>query len=267
MKYDIKEYTPVFDIHYKKEYAMMQERVVAEKIMKLLNDNKYDDIERFEQAMPSYSYFLKECNMDNVVMFFGKRFDDEEFRLIINNIKELTKEKLKFNSENIKTTKFENTNIRTFDNVEQDKTHYIVDDISDTPIEKQLEEKQKESSEFQTIDKDVNTSRMIDDMEKHQKESLNLQFLNDINKEILTNEELEKYNMAVEYQIYNDKIIRLDVTRGIISDEEDNIFKIENKEGIISIIDENGEKIYPDEEQKQTQTQYVYKLDMPNTAA
>lgn len=124
MKYDIKEYTPVFDIHYKKEYAMMQERVVAEKIMKLLNDNKYDDIERFEQAMPSYSYFLKECNMDNVVMFFGKRFD-----------------------------------------------------------------------------------------------------------------------------------------------EEDNIFKIENKKGIISIIDENGEKIYPNEEQKQTQTQYVYKLDMPNTAA
>ena len=256
MIYDIKEYKFSFDTPIKRE----QERAIVEKIMNLLNNNKYDDLERLIEANESYDTFLRKQHMDTVVKHFGNTLREADFKEILENMRQLTKDKQSFNTDDIKTTTIDNKDYSTYKNEELNKTNYVVNDSSKT-LEEQLKDKQQTSSEFQTADQDVNTGRMLEDMEKNEKESLNLHYINDINKDILNNEELEIYNAAVNYQISNNTVIRVDIEKGIIVDPDDNIIKIENKNGVITLKDGKEEK--PQEIEQEIA--YTKVLTMPNT--
>ena len=73
MKYSKKEYICVFDTPIKKA----QELAIACKIMDLLNNNKYDNIEEFYERNKSYQDFLKNCRMETAIKHFGNTLNED----------------------------------------------------------------------------------------------------------------------------------------------------------------------------------------------
>lgn len=254
MVYNIKEYKFLFDTPSKKE----QELAVANKIMDLLNKNKYDSLGDFIRRTPTYQGFVKENNMDNVLKHFGNTLNEEDFRKIITNLNELTNAKQNFEKDNIKTTNLGDDEYNTFKG--EDKTYFIDNSISDKSIEDQMKSLQTQSQSFQTSDIQKNTENMFKELERSKKESLNLQYLNEININNLNQEQRELFQAALNYQLDTNKTIRIDLKNSIIIDENDNIMKIENKEGNYSIIidQDNTEKSDINSETiKQPQKQFV----------
>ena len=238
MKYDIKEYEFKFDTPIARE----QEKAVVQKIMDLLNNKKYDDLEKFFELNADYNTFLKQQHMDVVVKHFGNTFTDEDYKIIIENLRELTKQKSSFNTEDIKTTQIGDQSVSTYENPELDKTHYLINNNQNKTIEEELKDKQTTSAEFQTADEDVNTGRMMQEMEEKEKESLQLHYLNEINTDLLNEEERGIFNAAANYQLTTNESIQVDVSRGVIVNKDGEIYHISKEDGVFEIRNGDGEK-------------------------
>ena len=76
---------------------------------------------------------------------------------------------------------------------------------------------------------------------ERKKEGLNLNYLHEINYDLLNNEEKLLFQVANDFQQSIDEVIRVDLKKGIIVDEQDNIMEIAKNNGEFSIIkEENG---------------------------
>ena len=100
MVYIYKEYTHIFDTPAKME----QESVIVNKIMELLNKNKYDNIYDFINRNQTYQDFLKNNELENVVRHFGNTLNEADFKMIQDAMVKLTEKKRTFEKENIKTS-------------------------------------------------------------------------------------------------------------------------------------------------------------------
>lgn len=236
MVYNFREYEPIFDTPSKRE----QELAVARKIMDLLNKNKYNNIEEFISKNMNYQDFIKKNRMENVIKHFGNSLTEEDFTQIKNRIFELTKSKQNFEKETIKTTNIDDKEYNSFKG--KDKTYFLDNSISNSSIEEEMKGIQNKNQQFQTSDVRKNTENMFKELEDRKKESFNLQFLNDINIQMLNNKHRNFFIAAVEYQKRSGHIIRIDLNRGIIVDEEDNIKKIENENGIFFVKETDNSK-------------------------
>ena len=243
MVYNFKEYKPIFDTPAKRE----QELAVARKIMDLLNKNKYDDLEEFIKRTNSYQDFLKYNNMTNVVKHFGNTLNEENFTRILENLRVLTKNKKDFEQENIKTTNIENKQYVSFEG--QDNTYFIDNSRTDNSIEAQMKDLQPTEEQFQTSDIRQNTENMFKELEQNKKESLKLNYLHEINFELLNNEQKQIFQAANNYQQNIEGIIRIDIERGIMVDEENTIMKIEKENGkyVVKLDDKEKEKQIPEQ--------------------
>lgn len=222
MKYIQKEYIHVFDTPAKKE----QESIVSYKIMDLLNKNKYNNIYDFIEKNKTYDEFLNKNELENVVKHFGNTLNEEDYKKILNQIVKLTEEKKSFQNESIKTTNIDNEQYVSYEG--NDKKFFLDNSNANLSIERELEELQQTQNEFQTSDKKQNTENMFKELEENKKESLELRYLHDINKELLNEKELELFDIANKYQQNTDDVIRIDIKRGLLIDKSDNIFKIED---------------------------------------
>ena len=228
MIYNFKEYVTTFDTPMKRQ----QELAVARKIMDLLNKNKYDNLEEFIAKNSNYQEFLKKNNMQTVVKHFGNTLKEDDYIKILENLKTLTKKKQDFDQENIKTTNIDDKQFNSYK--VKDKTYFIDNSGSDKAIEKQMKDLQPTEQNFQTSDVTKNTENMFKELER-KKEGLKLSYLNEINYDMLNNEEKLLFQIANNYQQNIQGIIRIDLQKGIIVDENDNIMKIEKNNGEISI--------------------------------
>ncbi|MBR6690872.1 MAG: hypothetical protein IKL65_06025 [Bacilli bacterium] len=237
MVYNFKEYKPIFDTPMKRQ----QELAIARKIMDLLNKNKYDNLEEFITKNNNYQDFLKKNNMVTVIKHFGNTLKEEDYVKLLENLRVLTKTKQDFAKENIKTTNIDDKQYNSFKG--EDKTYFIDNSRTDKPIEEQMKDLQHTQQNFQTTDPKRNTENMFKELER-KKEGLNLNYLHEINFDLLNNEEKELYNAANNYQQTLDTgVIRVDLKKGVIVDELDNIMKIEKENDQFSIIkEENGIK-------------------------
>lgn len=234
MIYNFKEYKPTFDTPMKRQ----QELAISRKIMDLLNKNKYDNLEEFITKNGNYQDFLKKNNMTTVVKHFGNTLIEEDYIKILENLRNLTKSKQDFEEDNIKTTNIDGKQYNSFKG--EDKTYFIDNSRTDKSIEDQMKDLQSTEQIFQTTDQRQNTENMFKELER-KKEGLNLHYLHQINYELLNNEEKLLFQIANDYQQNIDGVIRIDLKKGIIVDELDNIMKIEKNNGEFSIIkDENG---------------------------
>ena len=233
MVYSFKEYKPTFDTPMKRQ----QELAISRKIMDLLNKNKYDNLEEFIAKNSNYQDFLKKNNMSTVIKHFGNTLKEEDYIKILENLRTLTKTKKDFEQENIKTTNLDNKQINSFKG--EDKTYFIDNSDSNKTIEEQMKDMQSTSEEFQTADQNKNTENMFKKLEE-KKDVLNLYYLNEINYDLLNNEEKVLYQIANNYQQGIEGVIRVDLKKGIIVDELDNISKIEEVNGEFTIIKEDN---------------------------
>lgn len=234
MVYNFKEYKHIFDTPMKRQ----QELAIAIKIMDLLNKNKYDDLEEFITKNRNYQDFLKKNGMQTVIKHFGNTLREDDYTKILENLRVLTKTKKDFEKENIGTTNVGDKQINTFKGA--NKTYFIDNSKSDKTIEEQMKTLQPTQQDFQTTDQKKNTENMFMELER-KKEGLNLNYLYEINYQLLNNEEKLLFQVANDYQQSIEGVIRVDLKKGIMVDEQDNIIKIEKKNGEFSVIrDENG---------------------------
>ncbi|MBQ9072493.1 MAG: hypothetical protein IJY25_04995 [Bacilli bacterium] len=225
MLYNFKEYKPIFDTPAKRE----QELAIARKIMDLLNKNKYDNLEEFIKRTNSYQDFLKNNNMTNVVKHFGNTLNEEDFTRILETLRILTKDKQDFEKDNIKTTDIEDKQFVSYQG--QNKTYFIDNSRTDKSIENQMKDLQPTQQDFQTSDIKQNTENMFKELEQNKKENLKLHYLHEINFELLNNEQKELFQAANNYQQTIEGVIRVDLEKGIMVDEENTIMKIEKENG------------------------------------
>lgn len=235
MTYNFKEYKTKFDTPIKRQ----QELAIARKIMDLLNKNKYDNLEEFITKNGNYQDFLKKNDMSTVIKHFGNTLKEEDYIKILENLRVLTKNKQSFEQENIKTTNIDDKVYNSYKG--EDKTYFVDNSMGNKSIEKQMEDLQPTEQKFQTSDPKQNTENMFKELESRKKEGLNLNYLNEINYESLNNEEQLLYQIANNYQKDIDGVLKIDLQKGIIVDEQDNIMRIEkNSSGIAIIKEENG---------------------------
>ncbi len=235
MVYNFKEYNPVFDTPSKRQ----QERMVANKIMDLLNKNKYDNLEEFIKRNNSYQDFLKNNSVNIVAMHFGTSLTESDYTNILENLRVLTKQKNSFETKNIKTTNFGNEQYNVFEG--DNRTYYIDNSLGDKSIEEQMKELQPTSNFYQTSNKRENTENMFKEL-ANKKETLNLPYLSEINYDLLTEKEKELYKLCRMYQYNKNEQIRVDFQRAIIVNQDNTISKIENKDGRYTIVDETLSK-------------------------
>lgn len=230
MVYNSKKYKPVFNTPMKRQ----QELAIATKIMSLLNKNKYDNLNEFIAKNNNYQNFLQNNEMENVVKHFGNTLTQDDFKIILENLKNLAKAKQDFEKDNIKTTNIGDKEFNSFEG--DNKTYFIDNSNSNKTIEEQMKDLQTTQNNFQTSSIKQNTENMFKELENNKKESLNLRYLNEIDASKLNFEEYELYQIAINYQLEKGEPIRIDLQRGILVDIKDNITKINKKNGEFSII-------------------------------
>ena len=228
MTYNFKEYKTTFDTPMKRQ----QEIAIARKIMDILNKNKYDDLEEFITKNGNYQDFLKKHDMETVIKHFGNTLIEEDYLKIIENLRTLTKTKKDFEKENIKTTNIEDKQFNTFEG--DDKTYFIDNSRANKSIEEQMKDLQNTQRDFQTSDIKKNTENMFKELEKL-KETLDLHYLHEFNYDLLNNEEKELFNIVDNYQQNRSDVLRIDLKKGVIVDEQNNISKIEKINGEFQI--------------------------------
>ena len=219
MVYIYKEYTHIFDTPAKME----QESVIVNKIMDLLNKNKYDSIYDFINRNQTYQDFLKNNQLDNVVKHFGNTLNEADFKLIQNEIVKLTEKKKSFEKETIKTTNIGEKQYNSY--IGNEKSFFLDNSDSNMSIERQMEELQKTEEKFQTSDNSQNTENMMKELETNKKQSLNLQYIKDISVDKLNKEEQDVLVATTNYQIDTQNPIRVDLKNNVIVDEFNNIMR------------------------------------------
>jgi len=259
MKYIYKEYKHVFDTPAK----MQQETAIVNKIMDLLNKNKYDNIYEFINKNQTYQDFLKNNDLVNVVKHFGNTLNEEDFKRIQNEMVKLTEKKKDFEKENIKTTNINDKEYNSYKG--ENKTYFLDNSNSNMTIERQLEELQTTEEKFQTSDVKENTNAMMNELEKNKKESLNLNYLNNVNINNLNDRQKQIFNAAANYQLDNNKPIRVDLDKELIVDEEDNIMKIEKNGDSFDIISDKNNEVKTIEKEETKEPKTFQKTLIPST--
>lgn len=234
MVYNFKEYKPVFDTPMKR----IQERAVSTTIMDLLNKNKYDNLEEFISKNGNYQDFLKKNSKNIVMQHFGKILSEEDYIRILENLRVLTKSKKEFEQENIKTTNLDDKQFSSFKG--EDKTYFIDNSGQKKNIEERMSDLQPTEEKFQTANQKQNAENLFKELE-NRNDGLSLLYLNEINYDSLNNEEKVLFQIAQSYQQGVEGVIRVDLKKGIIVDEADNIMRIQETNGEFTITkNENG---------------------------
>ena len=211
MTYNIREYKPKFDTPMKRE----QEICIVNIIMDLLNKNKYNNLDDFISKNSNYQDFLKKNYKENVV-------DSENIKITIIDDKEYVSYHGEYND-------------FFFDNSNSNKN-----------IEDQMKDVQPTQDKFQSPDIKNNTENIMKELMENKKEVLDLHYLNEIDYNSLNAHEKNLYEIARNYQIEHNSIIKIDLGRALIVDENNTIIKIENENGELNLnsgkINENNSK-------------------------
>lgn len=256
-----KDYKHIFDTPAKME----QESVVVNKIMELLNINKYDNIYDFINKNQTYQDFLKNHELENVVRHFGNTLSEQDFKDIQSEMVRVTERKKSFEKDDIKTTHIDDKEYVSQQG--QEKTFFLDNSGSNMSIERQMEELQGTEEKFQTTDAKQNTENMMRELEENKKESLNLQYIKDINVDSLNDRQREVLRVAANYQLNMANPIRVDLDRELIVDKFDNIMRIEQNDGEFTIVGDDNQKkdTIEKEEIKEPKTFQKTLTPSPNT--
>lgn len=239
MLYSLKDYDYFFDTPAKKR----QERVIVQKIMKLLTNNKYDNIEDLIAKNQTYQDFLRKNELDTVIKHFGNTLTEQDFKNILNSVRKYIEKKKQFNTENLQTTVIGDKEYNSYET--DDKTIVLDNSNSNMTIERQMQILQPTELKFQTTNAETNSKNMMNELEQNKKEAINLQYLHQINFDSLNEFDKATYQLAAEYQDYVTTPIQVDLDRKLIYNEE-GIWEIRRNENgdIVLTGDDNKVKVF-----------------------
>ena len=242
MLYKYKEYS---NMAFGSPMLKMQEKIVVEKIFKLLNSKKYNSIDEIKKGFANYKDFIKKNNLEIPIKMFGNTLTEENYNEILSKIEKLINEKNRIDESMITT---QNINNDEFGIVQTKETSIVLNNSNgNDALQERMKDVQNNYERFKTDDAKKNTENIAREFDKKKTESLNLQDLNQIIPSNLNSQQLEYYNFA----LILDKEIKLDVDKGVIFDPEQNkIFKIIKQNEILILLGDNDEIIYTSEEKQ-----------------
>lgn len=231
-----KDYQNIFDTPTKRA----QEIALVNEIMKLLNNNKFNNIYDLYNKNATYQDFLKNNAFTNVMKHFGNTFTEEDYNRVMDTMIKITEKKNSFDKENIKTT---NIGDDQFVSLKINGNTMILDNSNPKDgmsIEREMEEEQKTQKEFQSINGKQNAEKIFEELGESKKQQLNLLTIKDINKNMLNREETELLKAAAEYQLSEAEPIKIDLQRKVIVNESNEIMKIEKEDNKFVIVGESN---------------------------
>lgn len=216
-----------------------QEIVVAKKIMDLLNQNKYDNLEEFIDKNRTLQDFLKNQNLETAVKHFntnGNPLNEEDYVQILDRIRKITEKKRQIDTSELTTA---NLDTKQFGSMKIDgKKQYAVAQGQAT-IEEEMKKMQGESESYQTIDGKQNAENMFKGIKEKQEEVKPIP-LNEINVALLTDEEKEILSVAAMYEHDTGEKVKLDVKNALLVTAQNEMLKIKKEDGQLKIIGEDG---------------------------
>lgn len=196
-----------------------EENFVIVTVMRLLNNNKFDSVDDIlKYNGDNYKTLLKNNNLDNVPIHYGNCLSDDDFHLVLNQIRDYAKDKLSFDKSKVNEVNFDNKEYVEYNGTVLD------DSLNNKSIEEQLEEKQKESENYQSLDHKKNIDLLMDEMDKEKRE-VSFENINDINRDLLNAEQQRMYDAALvtNYKDNNNDHLEISLEDGLTKDEENNI--------------------------------------------
>lgn len=244
LTYDYKEYCDNSD--FKKvcegKAKAEQETILVSRIMDILNSKKID-LDEFIKTNSTLQSFLSNDSIANTaikhVNTFGNPINEEDYIQMLERLKTIKKQKESFKTDDIKTSTIDSKEkTEQYNSLEIDeKYHYLDNSDSNKTIEKRMSDIQNENKEFQTIDADKNTENMFKHLEGKQEE-INFESLNQINYFDLSQIERNLYDKAFEYQIKSLFPVKVNLKKGLMTDNKGSVIKIEESGKILD--EENG---------------------------
>lgn len=237
-----------------------QEVALVSKIMNLLNRKTYSSIDELYDKNTDIDTFVKN-SFEIPITHFGYNespLTNDDYRIIIENIKNIIKQKHSLNTKSITNTQIDNVE---FSAMKTDENTHFISSSNNKTNEQKLQEIQSTNPLFQTINPEENTKNTFKEIEKTN-DGLRLQNLSDIRVDILSTEEKEIYDFALNYQMIYPEPIQVDLKKGVIVDKNNKILKIVKNDGVLKVINnENKVDEYQDAVQdnikKETQEPYV----------
>ena len=227
MVYNIREYNTIFTGNKGSE-----ENAIVAIIMKLLNDNKFDNIDDvLKYNGKDFDTFMKNNRRDNIPSHYGRNIKNADFDQIVEQLKKMVNDKLSFDKEKINEVNFDNKEFVEYNGKVVDNT------LSERSIEDELKYMQVENPEYQSLDQKQNTDKMMNEVVSEKKREIEFTSLDNIDRNKLNKDEQQLFDAALvdEYVNNNDKEISIE--DGLTKDEENNISQLSEKNGSINISD------------------------------
>ena len=212
----------------------LEERAIATRIMKLLNDNKFDNVDDILKYNPNIKTFLVNNKCDVLPVHFGGHITDSDYNSITDVIKELVKNKMVFEDEKINEVNFDDKNYVEYDGRVVDNT------LSDRSMQEEFTYLQRENTDYQSFDAMNNSDQMakeIIDTKKHEVEFMDL---DEINRDLLNAEQQKVYDAALVDQFVSNTDKEISLEEGLTKDEDNNINQINEYNGSMRIENENN---------------------------
>ena len=250
------------DLKEIKDTKHEQEMAVVNKIMQLLNNRNYNDIEDFYSKNNNLQDFIKK-HFHTPLTHFGHNespLNEEDYINIIENMRNISKRKQSIETKDINTT---NVDRNEYNSMKIDGVNRYVDNTnSNQKIEDTMKDLQSTSNDYQTIDPTKNAENMFKEIQNRQ-DILNPLPLNEINRESLNDRERELFDSAINFQLNYMTPIKVDLNKAVIVDKDNNIMKITKENGEIMVItDENG--VEKEEKMESENTKSYQKQLTPN---
>ena len=213
----------------------LEERAIAARFMKLLNDNKFDNVDDIVKYNPNLKTFLANNKCDVLPVHFGGHIKDEDYQTIVENIKDIVKKKMVFENEKIHEVNFDNKNYVEYDGRVVDNTN------SNRSMEEEFTYLQRENTDYQSFDAMNNSDQMANEVIDEKKHEVEFTDLDSVNRDSLNSEQQRLYDAALIDQYMNDTNKQISFEEGLTIDEDNNINRLSEENGKFRI--ENDETV------------------------
>lgn len=213
----------------------LEERAIAARFMKLLNDNKFDNVDDIVKYNPNLKTFLANNKCDVLPVHFGGHLKEDDYQIIVENIKNIVKNKMVFDNEKIHEVNFDDKNYIEYDGRVIDNTG------SNRSMEEEFTYLQRENTNYQSFDAMSNSDQMAKEVIDEKKHEVEFTDLDSVNRESLNAEQQRLYDAALVDQYLNDTNKQVSFEEGLTMDENNNINRFSEENGSFRI--ENNETV------------------------
>ena len=225
MVYNIREYETMYTGNKGSE-----ENAIVAIIMNLLNNNKFDNIDdALKYNGNDFNTFMKNNRRDNIPSHYGRNIKDADFQEIVQNFKKMVNNKLSFDKEKINEISFEQKEYVEYNGQVVDNT------LKERSMEDELKYMQQDNPDYQSLNKQENTDKMMDEVINNRKREIKFTSLDNVDRSILDEREKQIYDAALIDQHLNNTDKEISIEDNLTKDEENNISQLSDEGNSVSI--------------------------------